>query len=276
MLTEVVPERLEGLAMWAALGGWQPHADRTGLLPLLVPLGRRGDEIVGILRWPTPESDTPNPVVRTHGHQLHLVAPSVEALLHRSLVELDARGAWDFAFAVAADPEGSLYTRGALAASRLPLPAYLLMKVGVDHDFFAKLIDRHFERGDETAALVTGDRVARESYGFARAVALRAHSLARAGKMTEAAEAARTALYQPVWTLGEPFAPFARLAGWKSPVTSIAYQRLATDTTKLPADRAAHLMDQVAVDEGDWDAIRPELAALYQEAGLAEVAELVG
>ena len=34
-------------------------------------------------------------------------------------------------------------------------------------------------------------------------------------------------------------------------------------------------MDQTAIDGGDWDAIRDELAGLYREAGLEGVARLV-
>ncbi len=277
LLGTSTPERLEGLRAWALATGWtlRDPGERAGLMPLLVPLAQRFGTTLGLLRWPTPDPDTVPPVVRTNGWQLHLVAPSVDALLHRVLVEQDAEGTWDDRFAEAVDPTGALYSRGMLGASRLPLPAYLLMRVGMDHDFFARLIDRHFERGDVQAALVTGDRVARSTHGFARGLALRAHSLERAGKLDEARDAARVTLLEPVWTLGEPFAPFARLAGWSDPITSIAFKRLADDDTKPPADRAAHRLDQVAVDQGAWDDARPELEALYREAGLEDVATLV-
>ncbi|MFT4625797.1 MAG: hypothetical protein ACI8PZ_004468 [Myxococcota bacterium] len=270
------PQRLDGLLAWAESEGWtlRSPADRRGLMPLLLPVAERDGEVLGLLRWPTPERGMSAPVVRSPGWQVHLVAPDVDTFLRRALVERDAAG-WDPAFARMLDPDATLYTPGALTASRLPMAAYLLLHVGLDHDAFAALIDGHLARGDVQAALVTGDRVARESHGFARAIALRARSLERAGRADEARDTAHVALLAPAWTLGEPFAPFARLAGWRDPITSISYQRLADDPTKLPADRAAHRLDQIAVDEGDWDAARAGLAALYREAGLDQVAELV-
>ncbi len=266
------PPRLDALMHWAAAAGWRADDDRSNLHPLVVPLARRDQHVLGLLRWPTPDAGTATPVVRTDGWQVTLVGPSVDAVLHRALATADAEDRWDDALASHTD---ALYLRGTLAASRLPLAGYLMMRVGVDHGFFEERIAAHEARGDIDAALVTADRLMQDTHGFARAGAIRAWTLARARRLEEAADAARLTLLQPAWTLGEPFAPIARLAGWTDPITSWGFRRLADDDSRPPADRAAHRMDQVAVDRGPWEAIRLELASLYEEAGLSDLADWI-
>ena len=271
------PARLAALSMFLA-GGAAPvrdPGDRRGLHPLVIPLA--GDEkgTLGLLRWPTALEELPLPVVRVDGRGMVLVARSVDEWLHRELATRDARGEGVGALLDAANRPGRLYEVGDVARTGLPLPAFLLLKVGVNHEFHEELAEKHLERGDAVAALVTADRSCRVATGWARPHAYRAHLFARLERHEEAAEAARLALIEPVWTLGMPFSPVARRAGWKEPITSVSYRRLASSADKLPLDRAAHLLDAAAVDGTPWDDVRDEIAACYAEAGLAGVARFV-
>lgn len=251
--------------------------ETAGIFPLLIPLARDDQgHILGFLRWPTPPEGLEPPLVRQAGATLGLVARSLDEWLHSELAQRDAAGEDLGGLLGAANRPGPLYAPGELAASRLPLPAYLLMRAGVSFGFFEELMAAHREKGDVEAALVTADRALRYAPGWARPHAVRARLYAELGRREEAAEAARAALLEPVWTLGEPVEATALLAGWQAPVSSVAWRRLAEDARKLPADRAAHLLDAVSAEGGDWDAARPALAALYREAGLEAVARMVG
>ena len=218
--------------------------ETAGLHPLLVPIGRDREGLpVGFLRWPTPGANAQMPVVVQDSHGLRMLAPSTHALLEGRV------------------PGRSLAER---------------MKIGVAPSFFEDLIDSWRARGDLMAALVTADRATQAFEGWARPLAVRARLLAELGREEEARDGARWSLLQPVWTLGEPFAPIARLAGWVGPIGGAPYRRLAEAPDKPILDRAAHLMDAACADGEAWDGLRAPLAALYAEAGLHAVARLVG
>lgn len=276
-----VPPRLPVLltSLLGAGGTILDPNERAGLHPLVIPLVREADgPVLGLLRWPTPDPDMPLQLVRQRPDRpamLELAAISADTHLHRHLAIREARGeSLPDALVEAVNAPGTLYTSGQLATSKLPLKAYLLVRVGETHAFFEELCEAHLAKGDTTAAAVTADRACRQDHGWARPWVYRAHLLDRIGQHEEARDTARLALAEPVWTFRHPFGPLARLAGWEVE-TSIAYRKLADNTEKPPADRAAHLMDATAIDGGDWDSIRGTLAALYREAGLTEVARLV-
>lgn len=277
------PTRLEALLRWMALHGTVvPPTERAGLHPLVVPVGREADGCtLGLLRWPTPHDGMAMPVVRQAAHDperrwtIELVATDVDTLLLEQLVRADAAGAAvDPRLVEAIDAHGALYAPGTLAASRLPLPAFLLTKVGAVHGFFEPLAEKHLAKGDPVAAKVTADRSCRLSEGWGRPYAYRALLLARLGEHEEARDAAVAAIGEPAWTMFHPFDDVCRIAGWTHK-TSIGYRRLLANTKKPAADRAAHLMDAIAVEGGDWDSCRTELAALYAEAGLDAVSRFV-
>lgn len=275
------PVRLKPLvtALVGAGGAVLDPRERAGLHPLVLPLIRETKGgTVGLLRWPTPLPNMPAQVVRFHPsqpHTLELVAVSADAHLHRHLAIRDAQGEplSEALLASVNEPE-SLYEAGQAAASGLPLKAYLLVRVGETHAFFEELVEAHLAKGDTTAAKVTADRACQQDHGWGRPWVYRAHLLERLNHPDEARDTARLALGEPVWTYGAPFAPLAQLAGW-STVSSAPYRELATTASKPPADRAAHLMDAVSIEGGDWDGARANLAALYREAGLDQVAEFV-
>lgn len=277
----VVPGRLPVLltSLMGAGGTVLDPTDRAGLHPLVIPLVREADgPVIGLLRWPTPDPGMDMPIVRQRPGRpetLDLVSISTDAHLHRHLAIRESRGEdLPQALLEAVNAPGQLYFAGQLEGSGLPLKAYLLLRVGETHEFFEELIQAHLDKGDETAAAVTADRACRQDHGWARPWVFRAHLLDRLGQTDEARDTARLALAEPIWTFGHPFGPLALLAGWNK-VTSIAYQKMANNADKPPADRAAHRMDQAAIDGGDWDSIRDELAGLYRDAGLAGVAGLV-
>jgi len=277
------PARLRAYLALLAGQGSQILAptERRDLHPLVVPLARDGaGAVVGLLCWPTAPPGFPLPVVRQSAvpalrWTLELLASSVDQALHRELVCRDARGepvpeSW------ASDPEGGepLYRSGDLAASGLPLAVYRLTRVGETFAFFEDLISRHLEGGATMAALVTSDRLLRIAPGWARPMAVRARLLASLGEPEQARDSAAAALADPVWTLGLPFAEVATIAGWTS-VSAEPFRRLAADVRKPPADRAAHLLDAIAVEGGAWSTERLALADLYRQAGLHSTARMV-
>jgi hypothetical protein len=267
------PARLDALLLHLA-GGSLPIVspeEGAGLHPLVVPLAREGDEAIGLLVRP---GDHALPVVRARGHQLALIARSTDEWLRRELAHRDVAGEGGGLLAAANRVE-TLYTPGEVALSRLPLNAWLLLKCGVNHAFFEELAELHLEKGDEAAALITAERSCGLVEGWARPHAFLALLLARLGKLEMARDAARSALLEPAWSLGTAFAPVARLAGWHDPITSRSYRWFCDDPAIPPLDRAARLLEAVAVEEGEWDAIRPTLALWYDAGGAPVMTRLV-
>jgi hypothetical protein len=267
-LGRVVPERLAlALEVDAALGGTRFDGDRGEIHPLVIPLAMRDGDPMGLLVWPGAEPGEPIPVVRQGPVGLHFHAGSVDAWAHEGLATLDATGGPAIA--------NELYVPGSVAASLLPLNAYVLLRVGGAPRHLEPLANAHLQRGDAEAALVTADRACRSAPGFARPHAFRADLLAQLGRTEEARDGARTALLEPVWTLGARFEPTAELAGWKPPFSAEPFWRLARDESKPLLDRAAHVMDGIAAEGRPWSAARSEVAVLYAKAGLDALAEWI-
>ena len=191
---------------------------------------------------------------------VRLLAASTEQFLHRVAVLREAAGR---------DPAlDAFYVPGTQQASKLPVQAYLLLKVGGLPEIYEALALRHEEKGDLKAAMVTLDRCAGLFPDWGRFHVLRAQLFVQQGRDEEARDAARGALSQPLWTLGAPPAEVAALAG--ATLSPEHYRSLEGPLL----DRAAHLLD-AAFLEGDWEAIREPLAVLYREAGLDKVADFV-
>lgn len=275
-----VPPRLP--AFLAFLAGIEdaelvdPRA-RGGLHPLVLPLARTGEGVhIGLLRWPTASEKFPLPVVRVGTQGMSLWAASIDQLLHSELATRDADQEDLAALAAAANREELLYQPGTLAASGLPLKAYLLLRVGGLPHLYEELALKHQAKGDHTSAAVTAERAGVASNGWGRPQAFLSRLMEEQGRMESARESARAALSLPIWTLGAPFEEIALRAGWQAPVTAQPYRTLAELAEKPILDRAAHWMDVCAIEGGDWDALRPKLSSLYAEAGLAHIAAFVG
>ena len=272
------PKRLKALLMYFAGQLDLVEPDRTrGLHPLLIPIGEdENDQIYGFLRWPTPPGNLPLPIVRQTPNGLHLMANSTDEMLHRELAWRDAtEGESMGGLLRAANRDEVLYEEGSVAMTGLPLPAYFLLKVGVPTSFFDELIQGHLDRGDHTAAMVTAEKACSSAPGWGRPHVLRTQLLLKLEKFEEARDSARAALIEPTWTLGSPFAPIAKLAGWNEPITSQPYRELVEDESKPILDRAAHLMDAIFVEGGSWDTHRSELAALYDQADLPVISQFI-
>jgi hypothetical protein len=271
-LLGAIPPRLEAaIRLLHDEGTLRDPRDRKGLFPLLVPLATDDEgRAVGLLRWPTP-GNAPFPVVRQEGHGLVRIAHSAQAYAHERLVVADTTGTWeDFHDQACA----GLYARGDLHRSGMALPLYLLHKVGMTDAMFERFVATHLARGDRDAALVTADRALREAEGWARPHLVRARLLRDLGQ--DPGEAARMALLEPLWTLGEPaFAEVASLAGIPGPHDGSSHRRLAADARLPVLDRAAHRLDAAFIDGEDWDLVRQDLAGYYAAAGLGAVAALV-
>ena len=104
----------------------------------------------------------------------------------------------------------------------------------------------------------------------------------------ETKDAAKVALRNPCWTISSDTAELelvCKLAGYKSLQEAREFHvaRAADEQTekltggKAPAqvalDRAAHLMDAVVFGHRDWQDIRKDLAALYNSAGMSDIAD---
>ena len=273
----VAPPRLAALALWSAELGHQNMrpSERGAHHPLLIPFARGPGGVIGLLRWATPPDSHPIPVVREDANGLHLVAPSVDQLLHTELATRDAEGAPLDDLLEASNADSTLYERGMVELVGHGLNAYLILSVGAAPSFYEQLALRHLDREDGAAALVTADRGCTAALGWGRPLAFRARLLADLGRMDEARDAARLSLLEPTWTLGGPVTEVALLAGWRPPITSRSWRLLADNDDKSVLDRAAHLMDAVHVEGGDWAAVRPQLADWYDEGGLATLAAFV-
>jgi hypothetical protein len=274
------PSRLRELLVLLASGGAtlvEPE-EVEGVHPLVIPLALEpGGALIGLLRWP---ADDRLPVVRQHAAGprrggLDLVAPDVDAAVHKALVLRDARGEpLGEAMLAAVNRHNPLYQPGDLARCGLPLNAYLLLRVGEGFAFFDELVELHEERGDTMAAQVTADRACRVAEGWGRPHASRALLLERLGNLEEARDAAAAALAEPLWTLGHPVESIGRLAGWTR-FSGDPFRKLALDEQRLPADRAAHHLDAHLLDALPWDLLRPTLVPLYEQAEMPHIAQLV-
>ncbi len=260
---------LDPLCRVAGYGAVQDHRQR---MPLVIPFARDDVGLLAILAWPTPQPTVADPVVRCRGSRLELRAASVGDWIKQQLAELDAGGSLPPELCEAA---GDLYNTGDLAQTGLPLPVWVVLKGGGAPWAYAQLVARHTAHGDATAALIAAERACERFPGWAELHARRYRQLVATDGIA-ARDAATAAMALPMWTLSGDVTPLATGIGWQPPFDGSNYRRLADDEERLPADRAAYVMDAVAMGSGDWDSARAEVSHLYKEAGLAGVARLAG
>lgn len=288
-----------------ALRGYEllDRTARADLHPFAVPLAKdENGDVLGVLRWPTPEEGRPLPVIRTRPRSagMELLSTSTELYLKRQVVEAAENGgdAASVAKLCAGEETLELWT----ADAKKDATTFLLLKVGPFPDLYREMARRHLERGSEDAALVACERANDLFKGWGTAYAYYADVLTGlSGRAMEARDAARVALRMPIWTLGgaydgsfeENVERCAELADYTgTSALKLMYAKLADDKReeevaggRLPEqvalDRSAFYMDAVAcglgAEEGSWasDEVRGKLAGLYREAGLADVAEFV-
>lgn len=270
-----------------------PPTARAHLHPLLIPLTTHTENDVvfhtGFLRWPTAPKSMQLPLVqmRSDDSSLSLLAKSAGMYVKRELAEMDFAGRAD-EIKMLGDVVNGMYEIGDADRSGLGIERYILVKIGGFMDLYEGLARGHLAKGDVQSALVTCEMLAGRFVGWGKGHVFHAGMLKEIGRDLEARDAARCALMMPMWTLGMGGMERMRvLAGYqeKESLTKI-YQGLASDKREkevqegkkkeqVALDRAAFLMDLCAVQGGEWETVRMELADLYEEGGMHDFATFV-
>ncbi|BFG35927.1 hypothetical protein CerSpe_222010 [Prunus speciosa] len=265
---------------------------KEGLIPLAIPLAKNSSgAVTALLRWPTAPPGMDMPVVEVRKHGVWLLAKNVDQLIHRILVEEDAKNSGESneeLFHASADVGEKLYKKGDFAKSQISkLDIYLLRKVGLFPDVLERKVKWHFEEGDHVSALVTGEFYTKKEHfpGFARPYVFNAEVLLKVGRTVEAKDAARGALKSPWWTLGCSYQEVADIAQWEDEQIEYIKEKVTDEGRqadlkkgKAPAqvalDEAAFLLDLASI-EGTWDDHVEQVADCYREAGLTDIARFV-
>ncbi|CAM9460067.1 unnamed protein product, partial [Phaeothamnion confervicola] len=284
------PPRLESLLSILQYQGMdlvEPLAARKGLHPLVVPLAKdKNGDVIGLLRWPTPEEDLAMPLVRCGAVGLDLLASSIDHYTRRVAAEEDFRGTSTAGEAIRIANGGDPpplppYEAGAVAKLGYGVERYLLLRVGPFPDAYEWLVQQHISKGDELSALAAAERANELFRGWGRPYGSYARLLAAVGSRDmEARDAARVALRCPCWGItpdADALAEVVRIAGYESmAAVRQLYTGMAADSQEgkitegkapqqVALDRAAHLMDAVTFGHSSWDGIREELAERYKE-----------
>jgi len=239
--------------------------------PFVLTLGRSDAGAVGLLIWPTPQSEAEVPVVRVRGHRLELLASTARDYVRDTVGGLDFFGEADEGLLTAV---AGAYAPG--ESQGKSIDAWRLTRAGGSPAVHELLVERHLGRGDLTAALITRERCADLHGGWAEPAARRALLLTALGRAAEARDASRVAMALPRWTLLADAAEIAHLADQPDRADPAALRARAADSARPPADRAAWLLDAAAIDGQPWSSVRADVAALYADAGLADIASLIG
>lgn len=192
-----------------------------------------------------------------------------------------------------AEAEAEIAAGGAgTPSSKGGVEGRVLMRVGPFMGEYEKLATGHLEKGSEQSALITCERNQRCFEAWGRPFAFHARLLHRLGRDEEARDVARHALSLPLWTLGDEvdeICGFAqttqgqllddlrvRAAGG---LTREQLQRENGMDTRTPSEkalqRASCLLDLATLGEQTFEAIRPELAERYREAGMGAFATFI-
>ncbi len=297
--------KLPGAASLAALLQLQGNtlcdpSSRRGLHPLVAPIARMaGTSVLGVLRWPLPDGEpvlvraqpadaSPRPLA---GHTLKLVGTPAQ-FARRAAAEADASGdaaatSLVAAAAAAADDAGAApYAAGELAASKLRLEHFLLLRVGPFADVWEAVARAHLAKGDETAAFVAAERSTELNPGWGNGAWLQAELLASLGRHEERRDMALAALEAPYWTIGAPVATVQAAAQLSHMGDLRAMQRglekqareaqgaAAPTTEEAALEEALDALDAVVRTGGDFEDARPAVADALERAGLAEEARL--
>jgi len=294
----VVPSRLGNLLGLLQIVAGEELADphnRKGLHPLFIPLTKKEGTYTGILRWPTPPEDLPVPIVRTNGLGMKLLSNDPEHLIRRLVVEADAADHPDIEGIVEIGNQqlgqDQHYHQGDVQKLNLGVDKYLLMRVGPFMDVYENLVQGHLGREDEQSALVAAERSNSVFKGWGRPYAFYSNVMKNMyARELESKDAAKVAMRLPLWTAAydsEELEKLVALAGYTEMKTAEQlYEKMAADEQKdkitegkapmqVALDRTAHVMDRAMFQEAGWDGIRDELAELYIEGGIPELADFV-
>ena len=290
------------LARLLRLQGHAPveSATRHGLHPLVVPIARStSGDTYGLLRWPLTEPEAPvNVVVQSaaNGSAGLSLRPrgTIAQYARRAAVEVDAAGASNASgleiMEAAADATMEAgarpYEAGELEASRLKAVQFLLMRVGPFVDMWDTIAHSQLEKGDETAALVAGERASALNPGWGCCLYLQSQLMTTLKRPDEARDLALGALELPWWTLGAPLrdvlaaAQLSHIEDLRALVRSmedkVREQQNAPPRTasELAMMRAMDALDEVVRTEAEWDGVRQTVAEALGEAGYEDDAAI--
>ncbi|GJD10785.1 hypothetical protein Gasu2_49550 [Galdieria sulphuraria] len=292
-LASIEPPKETNCLLWTLLEQKKKLVDpldRSRLHPFVVPLAvdEHSDKIVGFLRWPTPPSDMPLPVVEAQlsTKTLVLLSNSAKAYVQRYLVTLEAEEGLSRNHMIHEMQE--LYKPGSFSNSGLTLEQFLIRDIGPFPDMYEKLTYKHLQREKTQSALITCEKAAVSFPGWGRSRYFHSCVLQKLNRMQEARDAARAALQLPLWTLNYDVFQVGYVAGFQSPESSFPqiYRKLANDKRykdiengkpkeQVALDRAAFLLDVTFLENNSYQDIKDSLAQLYEEAHLPDVARFV-
>jgi hypothetical protein len=271
--------------------------DRSQLHPFLVPLAvdEDSDDIICFLRWPTPPSDMPLPVVKAScsSKTLVLLSNSAKAYVQRYLATLEAQQ-----LGVSSSNHNNnnhiihylkdLYTPGSFSKSGLTLEQFLIRDIGPFPDVYEHLATKHLELEKPQSALITCEKAAVSFPGWGRSRYFHSCVLQKLNRLQEARDVARAALQLPLWTLNYDVFQVGSVAGFHTPETSFPqiYRKLAEDKRQkdiengkpkeqVALDRAAFLLDVAFLEDASYQDMKSLLAQLYEEANLPDIARFV-
>jgi len=272
--------------------GSGPRISRRGLHPLVTPLSESEDgTVLGSLIWPLAEPAS-LVMVRRGGHYAERLGTPAH-VARRAALEADAAGGEGAAeqvslFSTAAVAAGGLpYERGALAQSKLSFDQFLLLRVGPLVDAWSRLARERVSRGEATAGLIAAERASARNPGWGCCLWSQASLLRDLNRLEEARDIALSTLETPFWTIGADVREVQEVArlGHVPDVRAMMREVEAHGNKKqgLPPpsaqeharDTAFDMMDAVVARRGEWDEIRPTLAAHLRTAGLLAHAEVV-
>jgi len=287
----MAPSSLARSALRRLAGDAGGRIARRGLHPLVVPLAESDDgRVVGSLVWPVGQ---PAALVETRRGS-HSVAPlgTPAHVARRAAVEADIAGGDEAAalvafFSAAAVEAGGLpYERGAFADSKLSSDQFLLLRVGPFVDAWARLARERVAKGETTTGLIAAERGSARNPSWGCSLWLQASLLTDLRRAEEARDVAISALETPFWSLGVSVRAVQEVAqlGYVQDIRAFLREVEASGegTRGVPTapagERARNAafdrMDAVVTAAGEWDEIRPALAADLRAAGLLAHAEV--
>ena len=266
-------------------------AQRKGLHPLVLPLADApSGGVLGLIRWPASGSSLTVVEALPGSHSLvPLGTPSQYG--RRAAAHADAHGdsalpdLVSAAADLARDAGDPVYEVGAFAASKLRFDQFLLLKVSPCFpDVWAGLARARLVAGDETAALIASERAASHNAGWGCCMWEQACMFAEVKRHEEQRDCALAALEAPFWSLGAPVAEVQAAAGLSHvpQLRALLRSMEATASAKQgeppPSEAeqarvaAFDALDEVVRVQGDWDAVRPQVAKALHIAGLTDSA----
>lgn len=266
--------------------------ERSGLHPLVVPIFKSVEgSVTGVIPRKGPRGQ-PWTVVRTipakHASPSALVPlGSVRGLIHRYAAEAHAEGDDLQAALGPGVADAAQFDARDPILKRHGLDAYLVLRAGPFLDVWSRIIDKHVQKGDFTAAEVAAETCAEANAEWGCAMWLQSSLAVRLGHDDLARDLALAALLKPLDALCGDLGYARRLAMVPDGVAVTDFRRAVGSRSPeakeegSPRDeagrQAADMLDD-AVDQGlAWEEIdRARLVRLLQQSSHAQATVAAG